>query len=123
MEIQGIRKELLSMLFALGESQHPREFLAILKEKDGIIEEIELVPGTISRESSASFSPAMLPLDTHNAGSAHSHPNGVLRPSDADLNFFPASGRYHLIIGPPYDPGCWRCFLADGTPYDLEVLP
>ena len=64
-----IRKELLETLFALGKSQHPNEFLAILKEKDGIIEELELAPGTISGNTSASFDHFMMPLDTNTAGS------------------------------------------------------
>jgi len=38
-----------------------------------------MVPGTITGEDSASVFFDMMPLDTHLAGSAHSHPNGVLR--------------------------------------------
>jgi proteasome lid subunit RPN8/RPN11 len=122
MKIRGIREELLEMLLALGKSHHPREFLAILKEEEGVMSDLELVPGTISRLESASFSPFMLPLDTHVTGSAHSHPNGVLSPSSADLRFFPSIGRYHLIIGSPYDRRSWRCFTADGSPCTMEVI-
>jgi proteasome lid subunit RPN8/RPN11 len=88
-----------------------------------VIEECDLVPGTVTNEDSASVLLDMMPLDTHRAGSAHSHPNGVLEPSDADLSFFPRTGRYHLIIGWPYENGDWACFTADGAPYELEVLP
>ncbi|MEA2035470.1 MAG: Mov34/MPN/PAD-1 family protein [Euryarchaeota archaeon] len=123
MIVKGIREELLDLLIRLGESTHPREFLVILKERDGIIEELDLVPGTISRPSSASFSPAMLPLDLHKAGSAHSHPTGPLRPSDADLRYFSSMGPYHIIIGPPYTRADWRCFTAKGEPCELEVIP
>lgn len=122
MHVRGIREELLEMLLALGKSQHPCEFLAILREERGVMSDLELVPGTISGQESASFSPFMLPLDTHVAGSAHSHPNGVLSPSSADLRFFPSVGRYHLIIGYPYDRRSWKCFTADGTPHPLEVI-
>ncbi|MDG6256792.1 MAG: Mov34/MPN/PAD-1 family protein [Methanomicrobiaceae archaeon] len=122
MQIRGIREELLNMLLELGKSQHPCEFLAILKEENGVVSDLELVPGTISRLESASFSPYMLPLDTHVAGSAHSHPNGVLSPSSADLRFFPSIGRYHLIIGYPYGRHSWRCFTPDGTSYPMEVI-
>ena len=122
-QIRGIRKDLLHLLLKMGESQHPREFLAVLTKKEGVIEEMELVPGTISGEASAAFSPFMLPLTTHVAGSAHSHPNGVLSPSKADLNFFPKVGKYHLIIGYPYTYHDWRCYTADGQPYRVEVIP
>jgi proteasome lid subunit RPN8/RPN11 len=122
MNIRGIRQELLSLLLELGRDSHPNEFVALLRERDGIIEELNMLPGTITGEDSASLYFDMMPLDTHLAGSAHSHPNGVLRPSNADINFFPRSGRYHLIIGYPYGEPDWRCFTADGNPQDMEVI-
>ncbi|WOF16707.1 proteasome protein [Methanoplanus sp. FWC-SCC4] len=117
-----IRKELLETLLELGKSQHPDEFLAILKEDKGVIEELELVPGTISGETSARFDHFMLPLDTKTAGSAHSHPSGAIRPSDADLRFFPKIGKYHIIIGNPYTTDSWRCFRANGDLFSMEVI-
>ncbi|EHQ35001.1 metalloprotein [Methanoplanus limicola] len=117
-----IKMELIKTLLALGKSQHPDEFLALLKVNNGVIDEFELAPGTITGRTSASFSQYMLPLSTNNAGSAHSHPSGALRPSDADLRFFPASGRWHIIVGPPYDLTSWRCFRADGRIAEPEVI-
>ena len=123
MKIRGIRQDLLTLLLQLGRENHPKEFACVIRESDGIMEELNLLPGTIGREDSASVFYDMMPLDTHVAGSAHSHPNGVIFPSDADLNFFPRTGRYHLIIGYPYRKNDWRCFTADGQPCDLEVIP
>ena len=120
MAIRGISRGLLEMLFELGRQHHPNEFVAVLRERDGVISDLDLVPGTIVGEKSASFFIDMLPLDTHQAGSAHSHPNGLLSPSPADLRFFPRVGRYHIIIGYPYREGAWRCYRADGTPTHLE---
>lgn len=122
MRIRGIRKDLLSLLLQLGREQHPNEFAGLLREQDGIIEEINLVPGTTSNEYSASLFLDMMPLDTHLAGSAHSHPNGVIFPSDADLGFFPRTGRYHIIVGFPYEEDDWRCFSASGAPVDIGVV-
>jgi proteasome lid subunit RPN8/RPN11 len=122
MNIRGIKNELLMLLLELGRGSHPNEFVALLRQKNGIIEELNMVPGTITGENSASVFFDMMPLDTHLAGSAHSHPNGVLRPSDADVHFFPRAGRFHLIIGYPYRTGDWQCFSADGEPCELEVL-
>ena len=110
------------MLFELGREHHPDEFIAVLRERDGVIRDLDLVPGTIVGEESASFFIDMLPLDTHQAGSAHSHPNGVLSPSSADLRFFPSVGRYHVIVGYPYTERDWRCYRADGSPANLEVV-
>jgi proteasome lid subunit RPN8/RPN11 len=122
MPVHGISGDLLDMLLCLGRERHPYEFVAILQERDGIIQDLNLVPGTISGETSASFFVDMLPLDTHQAGSAHSHPNGNLNPSSADLNFFPSTGRYHFIIGYPYGERDWRCYTAGGNPYQIEVI-
>lgn len=123
MKIRGIRQDLLTLLLQMGRENHPNEFAAIIREQDGIMGELNLLPGTVGREDSASVFYDMMPLDTHVAGSAHSHPNGVIIPSDADLSFFPRTGRYHLIIGYPYRKNDWRCFTADGQPCDLEVIP
>ena len=122
MKIRGISRDLLELLLKVGSDRHPYEFAGILREKDGIIDEFNLLPGTVSSESSASLFLDMMPLDTHVAGSAHSHPNGALQPSDADLNFFPRVGRFHLIIGYPYTEESWRCFSANGDPAEMEVI-
>jgi proteasome lid subunit RPN8/RPN11 len=86
-----------------------------------VIREFLFLPFT-STESSASLRYDLMPLDPHVAGSVHSHPTGALRPSDADLRFFPTTGRYHLILGPPFSETSWRCFTSDGKPYNLEVM-
>jgi proteasome lid subunit RPN8/RPN11 len=122
MNIRGIRQELLSLLLEMGRNSHPNEFVSLLRERGGIIEEMTMLPGTVTGKDSASLLFDMMPLDTHLAGSAHSHPNGVLRPSRADVNFFPRTGRYHLIIGYPYRESDWQCFTADGNPQTLEVI-
>lgn len=122
MNIRGIRQDVLSLLLKMGQESHPNEFVALLRERDGVMDEVNLLPGTVAGADSASLFYDMMPLDTHVAGSAHSHPNGVLRPSNADVNFFPRTGRYHLIIGYPYGKRDWQCFTADGKPCELEVV-
>ncbi|MDD3858055.1 MAG: Mov34/MPN/PAD-1 family protein [Methanoculleus sp.] len=122
MVIRGISRDLLAMLLELGKEHYPDEFVAVLRERDGVIRDLDLVPGTIVGEESASFFVDMLPLDIHQAGSAHSHPNGVLSPSTADLRFFPTVGRYHIIVGYPYGKRDWRCYRADGSATRLEVV-
>lgn len=127
MKIRGISRELLDGLLYLGEHTRddagtPVEFAGILREEGGVIQDVCLLPGTTSGETYASLFLDMMPLDTHIAGSVHSHPNGVLSPSDADHRFFSRVGRYHIIVGPPYSERRWKCFLVNGTPCDLEVI-
>jgi len=122
MHIRGISTGLLDLLLEMGKDRHPYEFAGLLMEKEGLLHEIFLLPGTVSSEESASLFLDMMPLDTHVAGSAHSHPNGVLSPSHADLSFFPRAGRFHLIVGYPYTREDWRCYRADGNTVALEVV-
>jgi proteasome lid subunit RPN8/RPN11 len=122
MTIRGIRQDLLSLLLQMGRDAHPNEFVALLMERDGVIDEVNLLPGTVSGEDSASLLYDMMPLSTHIAGSCHSHPNGVLQPSGADIRFFPRNGRFHVIIGYPYSEHDWRCFSSDGQHYRMGVV-
>jgi proteasome lid subunit RPN8/RPN11 len=125
MKIRGISRDLIQALLEsareMDREGDGREFVAVLREEGGVIREFLFLPFT-STERSASLRYDLMPLDTHVAGSAHSHPSGALRPSDADLRFFPALGRYHLIIGPPFTETSWRCFTSDGKPCELEVV-
>jgi len=70
---------------------------------------------------SATVQTNMVPNDIKAVGSVHSHPNGVLRPSDADLATF-HKGDVHIIIGAPYEWGDWRVFDSSGEPRSLDVL-
>jgi len=125
MKIRGISRDLLQALLesarSMDEEGEGREFVALLREEDGVIREFLFLPFT-STERSASLRYDLMPLDPHVAGSVHSHPTGALRPSDADLRFFPTTGRYHLILGPPFSETSWRCFTSDGKPFRLEVV-
>ncbi|HVN66539.1 MAG TPA: Mov34/MPN/PAD-1 family protein [Methanomicrobiales archaeon] len=125
MKIRGIARDLLQALLEsareMDDEGEGREFVALLREEDGVIREFLFLPFTSTTES-ASLRYDLMPLDPHVAGSVHSHPTGALRPSEADLRFFPATGRYHLILGPPFTEKSWRCFTSDGKPYALEVV-
>ena len=122
MKIFGIKQETLSLLLQMARESHPNEFVALLRERDGFIDEVNLLPGTTSGEDSARIFFDMMPLDTHLAGSAHSHPSGAIRPSPADVNFFPRTGKYHFIIGFPYTWNDWKCFTSDGEPCTIQVI-
>lgn len=121
--IFAIKRIQLDLLLAMGRGSHPREFAALLSAESGIISDIYQIPGSIGGEASAQVPFEMVPLNLNIVGSAHSHPNGVLRPSDADIRFFSVSGSRHIIVGDPYGPDDWRCFYPDGTPVTLEVVP
>ncbi|HUK38231.1 MAG TPA: Mov34/MPN/PAD-1 family protein [Methanomicrobiales archaeon] len=125
MKVRGIARDLIRALLdsarEMDDEGGGREFVAVLREEDGVIREFFFLPFS-STTRSASLRMDVMPIDLHIAGSAHSHPTGALRPSDADLRFFPALGRYHLILGPPFSETSWRCFTSDGQPCELEVV-
>ena len=64
----------------------------------------------------------MLPADFTVVGTVHSHPSGALRPSDADLALFRNWGRRHLIVGAPFESGCWRAYDGNGAETRLAVV-
>jgi len=130
-EILGIAEDALEFAMRASEDAHPNEYMGQLRgedahklglDRDGtVITDVLLAPGTETNPVSAEFNPSYMPNDLKGVGSVHSHPNGVLRPSDADLATF-SRGSVHIIVGAPYGRGDWRAFDSQGQPRDLDVL-
>jgi proteasome lid subunit RPN8/RPN11 len=130
-EILGIAESALEFALAASEESHPNEYMGMLRGEDAsnlgldeegtVLSEVLVVPGTKSNPVSAEFKPIHAPNDLSAAGSIHSHPNGVLQPSTADLSTF-SRNHVHIIIGAPYGPDDWQAFDRDGEPIDLPVL-
>jgi len=122
MKIKGISKETLELILNASRAQHPKEFLCLLTAERGIIDDILLLPGTLSSQRSATLRLEMLPLGLGVVGSAHSHPSPNNRPSKEDLRMFSRLGRCHIIICYPYGETDWACYDRSGKPRRLEVL-
>ena len=130
-EILGIAEETLEFAIESSEATHPNEYMGFLRgteasrlglERDGlIITDILVVPGTESNSVSATVKTSTIPNDVRALGSIHSHPNGVLRPSAADLSTF-GRGSVHIIVGAPYGRHDWQAFDSQGHPAQLTVL-
>ncbi|MXR50185.1 proteasome protein [Halovenus sp. WSH3] len=130
-ELLGIAAETLEFILSASEQTHPNEYMGFLRaddagrldlDRDGnVITDVLVIPGTESGPTSASVKEMMRPNDIRSVGSVHSHPNGVLRPSDADLRTF-SSGRVHIIVGAPYGRSDWQAFDNQGEPTDLDVI-
>lgn len=129
--ILGIAEDALQFALSSSEDSHPNEYMGQLRgqdarklglDRDGtVITDVLFAPGTKTNPTSAEFKPTYMPNDLNSVGSIHSHPNGVLRPSDADLATF-TKGKVHIIVGAPYRQSDWRAFDRDGNPTELEVL-
>jgi proteasome lid subunit RPN8/RPN11 len=130
-EILGIAEQALEFALEASEDAHPNEYMGLLRgesarnvglERDGtVITDVLVIPGTESNPVSATVKTNMVPNDMRAAGSVHSHPNGVLRPSDADLQTF-NKGKVHIIVGAPYGKTDWKAFDQEGEPRKLDVL-
>jgi proteasome lid subunit RPN8/RPN11 len=130
-EVIGIAADALDFAREASRESHPDEYMGFLRgeaarnfdlDRSGtVITEVLIVPGTRSNPMSATVDSNMIPNDRRTVGSIHSHPNGVVRPSDADLDTF-GNGTVHIILGHPYGPADWRAFDQDGDVRSLDVL-
>ncbi|WIV66938.1 Mov34/MPN/PAD-1 family protein [Natrialbaceae archaeon AArc-T1-2] len=130
-EILGIAEETLEFALESSEASHPDEYMGMLRgteasrlglDRDGlVITDVLVIPGTEANSVSATVKTSQIPNDVKSLGSVHSHPNGVLRPSDADLETF-TRGSVHVIIGAPYGRNDWQAFDSEGKPTTLNVL-
>ncbi|MFB6183022.1 MAG: Mov34/MPN/PAD-1 family protein [Haloarculaceae archaeon] len=130
-EVIGIAADTLEFVLEAAADTHPREYMGLLRaeqatrlglDREGrVLTEILVIPGTESNAVSASMKTNMIPNDATAAGSVHSHPSGVLRPSDTDLGTF-SKGDVHIILGAPYGRTDWQAFDSEGRPRELPVL-
>jgi proteasome lid subunit RPN8/RPN11 len=130
-ELLGIAEETLEFARDAAADTHPDEYMGLLRGEDArrlgldregtVVTDVLVIPGTTSNPVSATVRTDMIPNDVRAVGSIHSHPNGVLRPSDADLATF-TRGKVHIILGAPYGPDDWKAFDNEGTPRSLDVL-
>ncbi len=130
-EILGIAEPALEFALAASEEAHPNEYMGLLRGEDAskvgldrrgtVLTDVLVIPGTETNPVSATVQTNMVPNDLRAAGSIHSHPNGVLKPSDADLGTF-GRNEVHIIVGAPYRKTDWKAFDREGEVIDLPVL-
>ncbi|MFB6114466.1 MAG: Mov34/MPN/PAD-1 family protein [Halodesulfurarchaeum sp.] len=129
--VLGIAEEALTFAREAAKDAHPDEYLGImrgtkaseldLRDSGLVVTDVLVIPGTETSPVSASLQTNMVPNDFRTVGSVHSHPNGVLQPSDEDMGTF-STGSVHVIIGAPYGPADWRAFDRSGDPTELDVI-
>jgi proteasome lid subunit RPN8/RPN11 len=129
--VLGIAKSTMDFVLEASAQTHPNEYMGLLRGEDArslgldedgtVITDVLVIPGTESNPVSATVKTSMIPNDLRAQGSVHSHPNGVLRPSDADLATF-GKGTVHIIVGAPYGPDDWEAFDQEGEVRDLRVI-
>jgi proteasome lid subunit RPN8/RPN11 len=118
----AIKVRVLKMIMEAARETYPNEFSGALRAEGGIIIEVVMLPGTLQGEAAAILQLHMLPANYGAVGTVHSHPSGVIEPSEQDLRLFDGFGYVHIIAGEPFDADSWRAFDALGKPYQLQVI-
>ncbi|MEE8187255.1 MAG: Mov34/MPN/PAD-1 family protein [Nitrososphaerales archaeon] len=117
--------DVIEGLLAYCKDTHPLEGILLMRgevnKREIRVKSLMIPPIPIHSEHFSSFQWHMVPLDASILGIAHSHPNGVIWPSEVDLiNFL---GRLMAIVGPPYlseaDIGV---FDSEGNPARFSVV-
>lgn len=121
-KIEAITESTLKMVIESSKDAYPNEFAAGMREIEGVISELILVPGTMSGPTSAILKLHSLPIDYSIVGIVHSHPSPNVSPSQKDLMMFGKYGRVHIIMGLPYDMRSWQAYDWDGNEIELEVV-
>lgn len=103
-------------------SCYPKEFLCMVRQEDGIVNEMVMLPGTVFGDQHSFLNDWMSPIDYTLAGTAHSHPGYSNQASDQDLSLFSNMGGVHFITCQPYDRSSWRAYNSKGQILNLEVI-
>ena len=119
----GIVKDTLDFILEVSKSNHPREFIGMLRADEDVITDVFFLPGTVSSDENAIIRLDMMPMGLDYAGSVHSHPHpAAMHPSEQDLLMFSKTGNCHIITFYPYARESWRCYNSKGEDIELEIV-
>jgi proteasome Rpn11 subunit JAMM motif . Metallo peptidase. MEROPS family M67B len=129
--VGAIATDAMAFARACAADQHPDEFMGLLRADPAlasmtpgdsrVVTDVLVLPGTTSSPVQATIRSVTIPNEQAIVGSVHSHPNGVLTPSDTDRRSF-GSGPLHIILGAPYGPADWRAYDRTGTHRALRTV-
>ncbi len=120
-KIYAVDVDLIDGFNESAKSCYPNEFLCMLRQEDGVINEMVMLPGTVFGDEHSFLSEWMSPIDYDLAGTVHSHPGYSNQASEADLTFFSNMGGVHFITCQPYDRTSWKAYNSKGEIISLEV--
>ncbi|USG99698.1 Mov34/MPN/PAD-1 family protein [Thermococcus argininiproducens] len=117
-----IRRDLLQYLLQLARDFYPNEFGGFLREKDGIFEEVLIIPKGYFGKESIYFDTWLLPHDENIKGTVHSHPGPSSQPSQPDKKFFSKFGGVHVIISYPFKEWSVKAYNSEGVEIEIEII-
>ena len=121
-KIYAVDVDFIDGFNASAKSCYPDEFLCMIRQTDGVVDEMVLLPGMVYGDSHSFLSEWMSPIDYSIAGTAHSHPGYSNEASDEDLGLFANMGGIHFITCLPYDRKSWKAYNSKGEEVELEII-
>ncbi|PIN83362.1 hypothetical protein COV61_03290 [Candidatus Micrarchaeota archaeon CG11_big_fil_rev_8_21_14_0_20_47_5] len=117
-----ISRDALEFALEASKASHPHEFIGMLREEEGIIIAILVIPGSILGDGFSQLDYWQVPAHSGECGVLHSHPNGNALPSQADRNLFTKSGRIHAIAAYPYTERSICFYDGNGRKLEFEIV-
>lgn len=121
-KIYAVDVDFIDSLSESAKSCYPDEFLCMVRQENGVVNEMVMLPGTVFGNEHSFLSEWMAPVDYNLAGTAHSHPGYSNEASEQDLSLFSNMGGVHFITCQPYDRSSWRAYDSKGRILNLEVV-
>ncbi|MFA5313120.1 MAG: Mov34/MPN/PAD-1 family protein [Methanomassiliicoccales archaeon] len=121
-KVKSIHRDVLEMIIEVSRSSYPNEFVAMLRQEEGVISELHFLPGSQAGEDNAVLPLYMRPIDLDIIGSVHCHPGFSNEPSEQDLDLFRHFGNVHIIMCLPYDMNSWQAYDMNGDAISLDVV-
>ena len=121
-KIYAVDVDFIDSLNESAKSCYPDEFLCMVRQENGVVNEMVMLPGTVFGNEHSFLSEWMAPVDYNLAGTAHSHPGYSNEASEQDLSLFSNMGGVHFITCQPYDRSSWRAYDSKGRILNLEVV-
>ncbi len=122
METLKIKKKIVELICEYSANAHPNEFGAMLREIDGIVEDLLFYPKSMSGRGHILIYDWEIPIGLDYDGTVHSHPSQSNLPSKADIEFFAKHKRRHIIICYPYAPKNMAAYDNKGNRIRLEIV-
>jgi proteasome lid subunit RPN8/RPN11 len=117
-----LSKTMVDFLKGAAKHTYPNEFIGLLREKNGVISEILIIPNSQVGKGFAFLRDIMIPIVSDSIGSVHSHPSRNNKPSKQDLIFFQRKGKIHIIICTPYEDRDIAVYDKNGTQLDFKIM-
>ena len=119
--MHSIKNEAVESIILASRNVYPHEFISMLGGKNGVIEELVVLPADFGEDFST-IRLDLAPFDKTIIGTVHSHPDPDNRPSEADLEVFRRAVQVHIIIGYPYTLNTIKAFDSKGKKVALKVI-